>query len=89
MYVRVLFEPAGRGERFAAFRARVRPGTRVIGPDVSLQVTRVAEHLRARFASKLPAVGQGQMPDKARFPAVRLRAQLAAVLASPVLVSGH
>lgn len=89
MYVRVLFEPAGRGKRFAALGARVRPGTRVIGPDVPLQVTRIAEHLRARLASELPAMGQGQMSDKARFPTVRLRAQLAAVLAGPVLVSGH
>lgn len=87
--MRVLFEPAGRGKRFAALRARVRPGARVIGPDVPLQVARVAEHLRAGLASELPAMGQGQVSDKARFPAVRLRAQLAAVLAGPVLVPGH
>lgn len=89
MYVRVLFESAGRRERLAAFGTRVRSGARVIGPDVPLQVTRVAEHLRARLARELSAVGQGQVPDETRFPAVRLRTQLAAVLAGFVLMSSH
>lgn len=89
MYVRVLLEPAGRGERLAAFGARVRSGARVVGPDVPLQVTRVAEHLGARLARELPAVRQRQVPDQARLPAVRLRAQLASVLAGLVVMPGH
>jgi len=58
VYVRVLLESAGRGERFAALGTGVRPGTRVIGPDVSLQVARVAEHLGTGLARELSAVGQ-------------------------------
>lgn len=57
MYVRVLFESAGRGERFAAFGTRVRPGASVIGPDVPLEVAGVAEHFRTRLAGELSAVG--------------------------------
>jgi len=89
MYVRVLFEPARRGERLTAFRARVRTGARVVRPDVPLQVTRVAEHFRARFASEFPTVRECQVPDQTRFPAVRLRAQLATVLVGLVMVPGH
>lgn len=87
--MRVLFETAGRGERLTAFGTRVRSGARVIGPDVPLQVTRVAEHLGTRFAGELSAVGQGLVPDQARFPAVRLRAQIAPVLVGFVMVAGH
>lgn len=89
MYVRVLFEPAGRGERLAAFGTRVRPGARVIGPDVPLQVARVAEHFRTGLARELSAVGERQVPDQTGFPAVRLRAELAAVLAGFVMMTGH
>jgi len=89
VYVRVLLESAGRGERLAALGTGVRPGARVIGPDVPLQVAGVAEHLGTGLASELSAVGQSQVPDQARLPAVRLRAQLAPVLAGLVVVTGY
>lgn len=89
MYVRVLFESAGRGERLAAFGTRVRTGARVARPDVPLQVARVAEHPGTGLARELSAVRERRVSDQARSPAVRLRAQLAAVLAGLVMVSGH
>jgi len=58
VYVRVLLEPAGRGARVAARGTGVRPGTRVIGTDVPLQVARVAEHLGTGLARELSAVRQ-------------------------------
>lgn len=87
--MRVLLEPAGSGERLAALGTRVRPGPRVVGPDVPLQVTRVAEHFGTSLARELPAVRERQVPDQTRLPAVRLRAQLASVLARLVMMSGH
>lgn len=89
MYVRMLLEPAGRGKRLAALGTGVRPGARVIGPDVPLQVTGVTEHLGTGLARELAAVGQSKVPDQARLPAVRLRAQLAPVLVGLVVVTGY
>lgn len=87
MYVRVLFETTWRRERLTAFGARVWSGTRVIGPDVPLQVARIAENFRTGLARELPAVGQCQVPDQAGLPAVRMRAQLTPVLVGFVMVS--
>lgn len=41
----MLLEARRRSERLATFRARVGPGTDVLGSDVPLQVTGVCEHL--------------------------------------------
>jgi hypothetical protein len=43
--VGVLLEAAGRGERFAAFRARVAPCAAVLAADVALQVAWIREYL--------------------------------------------
>ena len=52
--VRVLLQPARRGEGLAALRAGVAPGPDVRGPDVALQVARVGEHLVAVLTREPP-----------------------------------
>lgn len=89
MYVRVLFETTRRRERLAAFGTRVRPSSGVIGPDVPLQVTRVAENFGTSFAREFSAVSEGQVPDQTRFPTVRLWTELTAVLTGFIMMTGH
>jgi len=49
VYVLVLLEAAGRGERLATLGARVRAGADVRRTNVTLQVARVTEHLVTRL----------------------------------------
>jgi len=50
VYVLVLLESAGRGERLATLGARVRAGADVRRTYVTLQVARVGEDLLTRLA---------------------------------------
>ena len=52
--VSVLLQPAGRGECLPALRAGVAPGPNMRGPDVTLQVARVGEHLVAVLTREPP-----------------------------------
>lgn len=58
--VRVLLEPAGRGEGLITLRAGMRTGSRVLGAQVPLQVAGIGKSLVAVIAEKqlvVPEVG--------------------------------